>query len=149
MTGTRWTAAQLEAHRNKLQQTKTKTSSAHSSNAVALGAIKAKGRVSDCNEKMNGLERDYAAILESRRQSGEIAMWMYDAISLRLARSTFYHPDFLVMLPDGTLQIHETKGFMRDDAAVKLKTAAAIFPFLSFFLVTKPRGGGWSITEIK
>lgn len=142
MTGLRWTKEQLEAHRAKLN------SKPSDATAAAGGGVKAKGQPQQKKDGMNKLEAEYAQILEERKRKGEIAEWMYDAISLRLARSTFYHPDFLVMLPDGTLQIHETKGFMRDDAAVKLKTAAAIFPFLSFFLVTKPRGGSWSIAEV-
>lgn len=142
MTGLRWTKEQLEAHRAKLN------SKSSDATAAAGGGVKAKGKPQQKKDGMNRLEAEYAQILEDRKRKGEIAEWMYDAISLRLARSTFYHPDFLVMLPDGTLEIHETKGFMRDDAAVKLKTAAALFPFLTFFLVTKPRGGGWSIAEV-
>ena len=32
---------------------------------------------------------------------------------------------------------------MRDDAAVKLKVAARLYPMFSFVLVTRPRGQGW------
>jgi len=35
------------------------------------------------------------------------------------------------------IELHETKGFMRDDAAVKLKVAADKFPEFLFVLVKK------------
>ena len=87
----------------------------------------------------NTWEAAYAAtILEPRRVGGEILAWWYEAISLKLAHRTRYTPDFLVMASDGTLECHEIKGFMRESAAVRLKTAAELYPF-RFFLVTRKR----------
>jgi hypothetical protein len=49
---------------------------------------------------------------------------------LRLADKTFYSPDFAVLTKaDGTLEMHEVKGFWQDDARVKIKVAASIYPF--------------------
>ena len=56
----------------------------------------------------------------------------------------------MVLTADGVLEIHETKGFMQDDANVKLKVAACSFPFV-FRLVkraAKKDGGDWLIKEV-
>ncbi|MDR3353374.1 MAG: hypothetical protein LBO00_10330 [Zoogloeaceae bacterium] len=70
---------------------------------------------------------------------------------LKLADNTRYTPDFLVLLPDGVLEIHETKdGYIREDGWLKLKVAAGMFPF-RFFLcqkATKKDGGEWSIRRV-
>lgn len=108
-------------------------------NTVARGAIRESG--------MNKLEAAYAQHLDVLQHAGEVIWWRYEAVGLRLADRTFYHPDFLVMMADGTLEAHETKGFMRDDANVKLKVAASAFPFV-FRLVKKQKGGAWDIRTI-
>ncbi|MGD0968655.1 MAG: hypothetical protein ABR949_10240 [Candidatus Aquilonibacter sp.] len=64
---------------------------------------------------------------------------------MKLAPDTRYTPDFAVMLADGSLEMHETKGFMREDALVKIKLAAELFPF-RFFLVKRDRDG-WDVKE--
>jgi hypothetical protein len=95
---------------------------------------------------MNGLESKYAQVLEQRKRDGEIADWWYECYTFKLAKDTRFTPDFMVMLPDGVLEAHETKGFFRDDAKVKIKVAAEKFPFV-FRLVTakaKKNGGGWN-----
>ena len=107
--------------------------------AVARGAARESG--------MNKLEAAYAQHLDALKHAGTVIWWRYEAVGLRLADRTFYHPDFLVMMADGTLEAHETKGFMRDDANVKLKVAAGAFPFV-FKLVKKQKGGAWDIRTI-
>lgn len=100
--------------------------------------------------EMNGLETAYSQHLELLRQAGEIDWWTFEALKLRLAPATFYTPDFLVMLSNGELEVHEVKGFMRDDANVKVKVAAEIFPF-RFFVVrrqVKRAGGGWEREQV-
>jgi len=42
---------------------------------------------------------------------------------------------------------YEVKGFMRDDAAVKLKVAASLYPWIKFHLVTRKKGE-WIIQEV-
>jgi hypothetical protein len=73
------------------------------------------------------------------------------AVTLVLANGLRYTPD--VFLPDAAVrpQFYEVKGHMRDDAAAKLKMAARVHAWATFFLVTKRpkhRGGGWDIQEI-
>lgn len=94
---------------------------------------------------MNKAEAAYAADLELLRQSGDVAWWKFEGLKLRLADNTFYTPDFAVMLSNGEMQCHEIKGFWTDDARVKIKVAAELYPFR--FYALKPRqkkaGGGW------
>lgn len=92
---------------------------------------------------MNKTEAEYAAMLELRKRAGEIAWYAFESVKLRLADATFYSPDFTVMLANGALELHEVKGFWQDDARVKIKVAAALFPF-QFFAVTKKRGA-WEV----
>lgn len=98
--------------------------------------------------KMNNTEARYAALLDQRKSAGEILWWAYEGISFRLADlRCHYHPDFSVMLPDGTMEIHETKGgFAREDSLIKLKVAASLYPFV--FRKCTWKGGKWEIVEV-
>ncbi len=95
--------------------------------------------------EMNGLELAYSEELEARLRSGEIVLWKFEGVKLRLAKNTFYTPDFMVVNADGHVEFHETKGFWRDDARVKLKVAAEQFPFAFAAITRRPKrdGGGW------
>lgn len=95
--------------------------------------------------KMNKLEMDYAAHLQYMVYEGAVRWWAFEAIKLRLADETFYEPDFLVLPTEGPIEVHETKGFWRDDARVKIKVAAEMFPFRFIGVTKKDRkeGGGW------
>ena len=95
---------------------------------------------------MNKTEEAYAAHLESLRSIGLVAWYKFEGVKLRLADNTFYSPDFAVMTASGVMQMREVKGFMMDDANVKIKVASAMFPF-EFIVVrakSKREGGGWS-----
>lgn len=99
---------------------------------------------------MNKTEAEYAALLEIRKRSGgDIEWYAFEAITLKLADDTRYTPDFLVMRHDGTLECHETKGFWRDDALIKIKVAAEKFPFRFVAQQKLPQkeGGGWKARE--
>jgi hypothetical protein len=104
---------------------------------------------------MNKWETEYSYELEARRQAGEILWWGFEAMTLRLADRTRYTPDFAVLVCNGRggeishyLQFHECKGFWRDDARVKIKVAAEMFPF-RFIAVRKRKGGGWDREEFR
>lgn len=94
---------------------------------------------------MNKAEAAYADTLEGRKQFGNVAWFRFEGVKLRLADNTFYTPDFAVMLETGLIELHEVKGFWTDDARVKIKVAADMYPF-RFVAVkarTKKDGGGW------
>lgn len=86
---------------------------------------------------MNAWESEYAAILDVRLRAGEIRAWMFEPFRIILAPKTTYLPDFLVIHMDGTPEIVEVKGRQREDAMVKFKVAAAMFPFWVFRMVSK------------
>lgn len=98
---------------------------------------------------MNGTEKAYAAHLELLKASGDIKYWKFEPASFKLARLTTYKPDFLIVRKDDMAIFDEVKGFMTDDANVKIKIAASMFPF-QFRIVRKAgkAGGMWSIQNV-
>lgn len=113
--------------------------------AAPRAVAKAHGRRQQAQDRMNSTEEAYSRVLELRKATGEVADWKFHALKLRLAKATFYDTDFMVTLPTGEIEIHEVKGHMEDDAAVKFKVAQEMFPFR--FLLVKKNGTGWSIKE--
>ena len=100
--------------------------------------------------RMNALEQRYAYRLETRRQQGEIKSFQFEPRKLTLAPRTTYTPDFRVVMPDGSMEFHEVKGFWRDDARVKIKVAAAKFKQYTFRTVkwdSKKRD--WKVQEVR
>jgi hypothetical protein len=97
--------------------------------------------------EMNKTEAKYDQHLWQRFQAGEILWHKFEAVKLRLADNTFYTCDFAVLLADCTLELHEVKGFWQDDAKVKIKVAASLYPFR--FIAVKARaqknGGGYDV----
>lgn len=79
--------------------------------------------------RMNGLEAAYAEHLAALEMHSHILWWRFEGFSLRLADGAHYTPDFAVMLPDGTIELHETKGQWREAARIRIKVAAETFPF--------------------
>jgi hypothetical protein len=96
---------------------------------------------------MNKTEAAYAAHLDAQRGLGAVLWFRFEGLKLRLADSTFYDTDFAVMVASGQIEIHEVKGFMTDDANVKLKVAASQYPFV-FKIIRRAKGGNWDITEV-
>jgi hypothetical protein len=76
--------------------------------------------------------------------------WAREPVKVRLAGRTWYTPDFGVWFPYGPepFTLIEVKGFMRDDAAVKLKVAAAKYPAWRWLLVFRDGQHGWDIREV-
>lgn len=97
--------------------------------------------------KMNKSEAAYAAHLDALKSVGQILWYRFEGMKFRLADNTFYTPDFAVIVASGALELHEFKGFMEEDANVKIKTAATQYPFV-FRLIRKAKGGDWDIREV-
>lgn len=94
-------------------------------------------------ETLNKTERTYLQILQARFPNGYVQA---HTIKLQLAEKCWYTPDFSYVLPSGALVFVETKGgFERDDAIVKLKTAARQFPQFTF-IKAKYLKGKWTET---
>jgi hypothetical protein len=96
--------------------------------------------------KMNKTEAQYAQHLALRQRDGDIVWYRFEGLKFRLADNTFYSPDFAVMRANGEIELHEVKGFMMDDANVKVKVAADQYPF-QFFVVRKSKIG-WTMTPV-
>lgn len=97
--------------------------------------------------KMNKLETRYFQYLSALKFAGEIRDFRFEPFRLKLAEKCTYCPDFFVVTKDGAFEVHETKGFMRDDAAVKLKVAAENFPWWQFKVIRWVKGQ-WEVRPI-
>lgn len=109
---------------------------------------------------LNRMEAKYAAHLDALVLTGEVVDWWFEPFNLQVRdlkqgrasedareerdrlkqnRTSLnvlrYTPDFLVQLPDGTLEIHELKGFRENAGVARFKAAAVIHLYLTFRLV--------------
>jgi hypothetical protein len=97
--------------------------------------------------QMNKTEAAYASYLEGLKVAREIHWYKFEGLKLRLADKTFYTADFVVITNKGLVELHEVKGFMTEDANVKIKVAADMYPFI-FKLIRKGKGGLWDVKEV-
>jgi hypothetical protein len=93
--------------------------------------------------KLNKTEKAYLAILRSRRYE----FVGVQCITLKLGDDCRYTPDFIV-LNAGIITADEVKGFWRDDAKVKIKVAARMYPWIAFRVIQKNKAE-WTVTLIK
>jgi|688.fasta_scaffold02433_5 hypothetical protein len=93
--------------------------------------------------KQNNYELWWQQTLEEKPNVFKV---YYEAVKLKLADNTFYTPDFMVLLDDGSIEFHEVKGSWKapnqEDARVKIKVAAAIHPWAKFVSVELKKRGG-------
>ena len=128
--------------------------------AVRKASLRARGRVRKRAGEMNKTEAAFAGELELMRSAGVVAWFGFEAMKFRLADNTFYTPDFAVLYADGFLRLIDTKGttkkngeyrpFVEEDAKIKAKLAAEIFPisFALAYRLPKSAGGEWVIEEV-
>ena len=119
----------------------------HAAPAAPASSIKVaiKAKPSADESKLNKLESAWLAVL---RADITLAWVGVHALTFKIGDDCRYTPDFIALNLDGELIAYETKGFMREDARVKLKVAARMFPFVGFVLVER-KAGAWICTEIK
>lgn len=140
-----WTTEDLHRHVNggHVARPASRTTSS------APSPSKAKARQHERGE-MNKTEARYASHLELRRIAGEILSWSFEPITLRLAKRTTYTPDFFVVTASREIELHEVKGSWRaphqDDARVKIKVAAKLFPEFRFVSASVD-GKSWKFEE--
>lgn len=104
----------------------------------AVTRMRALGRLP--KGRQNQTEAAYEdKVLKPAMIAGEILWYRFEPVKLRLADKTFYEPDFLVMRKSGALEVHEVKGFWMEDARVKIKVAAAQYPF-EFIAIQRVKG---------
>jgi hypothetical protein len=102
---------------------------------------------------MNRVEQQYEQHLRERLLVGEIRWYWFEPMKLRLADNTYYTPDFVVVGNDLALEAHEVKAEWstgkpgwQEDARVKIKVAAEIFP-IRFIGVCRMRDGSWEFED--
>lgn len=115
----------------------------------ALEGLRARGRLK--TGELNRTEKSYADYLETEKQAGRVFDYWFESLKLKVADGQcWYTPDFIVLRPDGRLEIHEVKGapaVFLDDSKVKCKVIADKYPF-DFFVIyprRKKDGGGFDV----
>jgi len=111
---------------------------------------------------MNKTEARYAQHLEAHQRIGLLLWYGFEAITVKLGNDCRLTPDFLVMYPDGHLELHDTKGakkiksgrragqtkpYVEEDALVKARVLAAHFVIPIFFVWPEPNGE-WGKCEL-
>lgn len=113
-------------------------------------ATKTKAKPSPIRQDSKGLNKTEAAFVDYLRFKWPGELVLAQSVTLKLANGVRYTPDFIV--PQATsaklMLAYEVKGFMRDDAAVKIKVAAANYPWIKFYLVKRDGRTGWQINEV-
>lgn len=139
----RWTQKQFD----EFQERRATGAPAPSQTQDAKTRMLALGRLP--TGTMNKTEAAYEAHLCGLWKANEILWYKFEAIKLRLADNTFYTCDFAVLASDSVLELHEVKGFWQDDARVKIKVAASLYPFrfVAVKVIAKKHGGGWKREE--
>ena len=100
-------------------------------------------RPSTDESKLNKTEKAWLVVVRSRGY-----VWHgVQNISFKIGDDCRYNPDILAIC-DGQLVAFEVKGFMREDALVKLKTTARAFPWLRIVVVKRIKGE-WIEEEVK
>lgn len=102
---------------------------------------------------MNKTEAEYDAVLRTLLYTGSILWYKFEGIKLALASNTTLTVDFAVLTADGVLEMHDAKGgrgVYMEDAKVKMKVAASLYPFRFkvAFKRKKSEGGGFEIEEV-
>lgn len=94
--------------------------------------------------KLNKTERAFLAYLRSFPDS----VVGIQNITLKLGDDCRYTPDFWEVGSGATFTFFEVKGFWRDDARVKIKVAARLFPWAKFVAVQRNKTC-WDFETIK
>ena len=113
--------------------------------AIAAGRNKrkARGRITRRTPGvMNKLESKWSEHLRLEQQAGRVVDFWFETHKYRLADKTWYTPDFVVLNADGSIHVHEVKGFWEDDARVKIKVFAEKFFMYEVFAVSR-KGWQW------
>ena len=87
-------------------------------------------------------------------RSGEFVQVGYEALTFRLGFDCRFSPDFACWTPDGRVVCFECKGrkgksyYAKDDALVKIRAAAAMYPMVTFIIVW-PVNDEWGSKEVQ
>lgn len=93
--------------------------------------------------RMNQTEKRFEQnVLWTRQLAGEVSHWWYETLKFRLADKTFYTPDFVVFLPDGSIECIDVKGSggWEEHTRIKMKVAAEQFPEFAWLGYEESKG---------
>lgn len=94
-------------------------------------------------KKLNKTEAAYLALLRTQGH-----LWLgIQCVTLKLADDCRFTPDFAYINHEGRFTLVDVKGFQREDALIKAKVAARLFPWASFVIVSKIKGG-WDVKDV-
>lgn len=99
------------------------------------------------SSEMNRDEQRYWEYLKYQKLAGEIVECWHEPDQVVLGHRCVYIPDFRVKACHGGWEYHEVKGWMQDDAKVKLAVAAVMHPDISFILA-KWKNKQWKLSTI-
>lgn len=92
---------------------------------------------------MNKTERRWAQVLDGYMAVGMVKEYHYERFKLKIGKRCWYTPDFLVVF-ENRIEIHEVKGFWRDDARVKVKACRDLYPFYRWIAISwNSKGKKW------
>lgn len=103
-------------------------------------------------KRKRGMNRWERAFMEKLQAESARPVVRFEDVTLRLGHDCRYTPDLIAVTQDGAdwrVEAFEIKGFRRDDAMVKLRVAAREYPWITFHLVERAKGGEWKISEIE
>ena len=92
------------------------------------------------NRKMGKWEIAYSKYLDALIQNGEVKWYKNNHVRFLIGEGAWYTPDFIVVLPDNSVELHEVKGFEREAAIVRFKTAGMLYPHFTWRMVTLKKG---------
>lgn len=134
-----WTEEDIE----RLKQRKVAPKKTGTQRMQALGRMK--------TGQMNKTEERFAQMLELERYAGRVKWWKFEGIKLMLAKNTSLTVDFAILPETDILTLIDVKGskaMVTDDARVKMKLAAELYPFVFKLAYPRAKGEGWEIEEI-
>ena len=105
--------------------------------------------------KMNLTEQRLEQHLANQKLAGEILWYKMHGFGIRLADNTFFYPDAMVMEKDRSISIYDAKGqnrktgkgLWKDDAKVKIKIAAELYPIFRWRGISHSKKNGWVVEE--
>jgi len=95
------------------------------------------------------LEASYAVRLDILVRAGEIQEWRHHAMRFKVGsngektKTSFYSPDFTLIMNDGTIEHHETKGRKMSAAMVRIRAAAELYPWFGWVVVEREGRDGF------
>ena len=144
-----WTEEDYAKHQERVKKGRKSSNGAKAPEQSAPKKLQALGRLKQ--GQMNKTEARYAQRLELLRGSGAVLWWKFEAIKLKLASDCTITVDFAVLTCSGVLEMHDVKGakgVFFDDAKVKMRVAAEMFPFIFKVAYPIPKSEDWNIEEI-